>query len=91
MSAVGRRGPWSGRIARGAIVAQAQGTIKTMTDRGYGFIRPDDEGADIFFHRSALSGVAFEQLREGDRVTYTAEPDPRGKGRRAVDVGAADR
>lgn len=64
----------------------AQGSIKTITDRGFGFIRPDDGGEDVFFHRSALAGVAFEQLRQGDRVTYQPEADPRGKGPRAADV-----
>jgi cold shock protein len=64
----------------------AQGTIKTITDRGFGFIRPADGGEDVFFHRSALNGVTFEQLRQGDRVSYTSEVDPRGKGPRASDV-----
>jgi len=64
----------------------AQGTIKTITDRGFGFIRPDEGQDDIFFHGTALSGVSFEQLRQGDRVTYTAEADPRGKGMRAANV-----
>ena len=64
----------------------AQGTIKTITDRGFGFIRPADGGEDVFFHRSALNGVTFEQLRQGDRVSYTAEVNPRGRGPRASDV-----
>jgi CspA family cold shock protein len=64
----------------------AEGVIKTLTDRGFGFIRPDAGGDDLFFHRSALSGVEFDQLRQGDRVTYTAEPDTRGKGMRAAEV-----
>lgn len=64
----------------------ATGTIKTITDRGFGFIRPEDGREDVFFHRTALVGVAFEQLRQGDSVTYTAEIDPRGKGPRASDV-----
>jgi len=64
----------------------AEGTIKTITDRGFGFIRPDDGQEDIFFHRSALVGATFEQLRQGDRVSFNAEDDPRGKGMRASDV-----
>jgi CspA family cold shock protein len=62
------------------------GTIKTVTDRGFGFIQPENGYEDVFFHRSALRDVSFEQLRRGDRVTYTAENDPRGKGMRASDV-----
>jgi CspA family cold shock protein len=64
----------------------ANGTVKTITDRGFGFIQPEDGQSDVFFHRSALVGITLEQLRQGDRVTYTAERDPRGKGMRAVDV-----
>lgn len=58
----------------------ARGTIKTVTDRGFGFIRPEEGGDGRFFHRSALAGVAFDQLRAGDRVAYEPEPDPRGRG-----------
>ena len=64
----------------------ADGTIKTVTDRGFGFIQPTNGHEDVFFHRSALMDVAFEQVRQGDRVTFTAENDPRGKGMRASDV-----
>jgi cold shock CspA family protein len=65
----------------------SNGTIKTMTDRGFGFIRPENEGEDVFFHRSGLAGgTDFDQLQQGDRVTFTAENDPHGKGPRAADV-----
>ncbi len=64
----------------------ADGSIKTITDRGFGFIQPVDGREDIFFHRSALVDVSIEQLRQGDHVTFTAENDPRGKGMRASDV-----
>ena len=48
----------------------AEGTIKRLTDRGFGFI--DTGGAkDLFFHSSDLDGVSFEELREGQRVSYT--------------------
>ena len=47
-----------------------QGTIKRLTDRGFGFI---DTGSDkdLFFHSSTLEGVDFEELQEGQRVSYT--------------------
>jgi CspA family cold shock protein len=64
----------------------ADGTIKTITDRGFGFIKPENGREDIFFHRSSLVGTTFEQLRQGDQVTFTAEDDPRGKGMRASNV-----
>lgn len=68
----------------------ANGTIKTVTDRGFGFIQPENGREDVFFHRSALVGVTFEQLRQGDHVTFNAENDPRGKGMRASDVQLAN-
>jgi CspA family cold shock protein len=63
----------------------AQGTIKRLTDRGFGFI---DQGTreDLFFHNSALQNVTFNDLRTGDRVEFDLEPDPRGRGNRAVNV-----
>jgi cold shock protein len=64
-----------------------QGTIKrVIRDRGFGFIRAAD-GQEIFFHRSALQGLNFESLREGDNVEFELE---RGeKGPRASNVRAA--
>ncbi len=48
----------------------SEGTIKKKTDRGFGFIRTE-RGKDLFFHMSALEGVQFEDLREGQLVSYT--------------------
>lgn len=47
-----------------------EGTIKRLTDKGFGFI---DVGSnkDLFFHSSSLEGVRFDELREGQRVTFT--------------------
>ncbi len=55
----------------------AEGTIKRLTDKGFGFI---DTGTskDMFFHMSALQGVRFEDLREGQRVSYTPGHGPKG-------------
>lgn len=47
-----------------------QGTIKRLTDKGYGFIESGD-GKDIFFHLSGLDGCRFEDLYEGQTVTFT--------------------
>ena len=48
----------------------AEGTIKRLTDRGFGFI---DNGSDkdLFFHSSSLDGVSYDELQEGQLVTYT--------------------
>lgn len=64
------------------------GTIKRLTDKGFGFITPDGEGAkDVFFHVSSLVDVAFDDLREGDKVTFETEESD--KGPRAVNVQRA--
>ena len=61
----------------------AEGTIKKLTQKGFGFI-DTETGEDLFFHSSNLEGVTFEQLREGQRVSYT---EGRGeKGPRAENV-----
>ena len=65
-----------------------QGTIRSLrTDRGFGFITPDAGGEDLFFHTSAVAGHAFDQLHEGQRVSFAAGVDPRNPQRtRAEDV-----
>ena len=55
----------------------AEGTIKRLTDRGFGFI-DTGTGEDIFFHNSNLEGVSYEQLQEGQRVSYTEGRGPKG-------------
>ncbi len=55
----------------------AEGTIKKVTDKGFGFIAMAS-GGDIFFHHSALVGVNFEQLQVGQRVTFTEGQGPKG-------------
>jgi CspA family cold shock protein len=59
-----------------------QGTIKTIRDdKGFGFIKPDDGANDVFFHSSALEYGVFDQLQQGQRVAFTAGPDPRNPSR----------
>jgi CspA family cold shock protein len=55
----------------------AEGTIKRLTDKGFGFI---DTGGDkdMFFHSSNLEGVTYEELQEGQRVSYTEGRGPKG-------------
>ncbi len=47
----------------------AKGTIARLLDRGFGFIKAE-EGGDLFFHRSELEGVEFNNLREGQEVEF---------------------
>lgn len=54
------------------------GTIKRLiSDKGFGFIAAVD-GTEYFFHNSACSEVAFDQLREGQTVTFNVGQGPKG-------------
>jgi CspA family cold shock protein len=55
----------------------AEGTIKRLTDKGFGFIAVES-GKDLFFHTSALEGVTFDELSEGQRVSYTLGKSDKG-------------
>ena len=46
------------------------GTIKTLTDKGFGFIAREGEAKDLFFHSNDLSGVTFAELKVGDTVNF---------------------
>lgn len=54
-----------------------EGTIKKLTDKGFGFIALPG-GKDIFFHSSSLEGVQYEDLREGQRVSFVEGRGPKG-------------
>jgi CspA family cold shock protein len=55
----------------------AEGTIKRVTDKGFGFIETGS-GQDLFFHMSAVEGVRFEDLKQGQRVSFTQGQGPKG-------------
>jgi CspA family cold shock protein len=63
------------------------GTIKTLTDRGFGFISRDGEVKDLFFHSKELVGVTFDELKVGDAVTF--EVTESAKGPAATNVSRA--
>lgn len=63
------------------------GSVKRLTDKGFGFITPEGQEKDVFFHLSALIDVNFDDLRVGDMVTFEVEDSD--KGPRAVDVRRA--
>ena len=54
-----------------------EGTIKRLTDKGFGFISTQS-GPDIFFHMSNVEGVRFEELREGQKVSFNEGRGPKG-------------
>jgi CspA family cold shock protein len=54
------------------------GTIKRLvSDKGFGFVAAPD-GNEYFFHQSALNGVSFDELREGQAVTFQTGQGPKG-------------
>ncbi|KAF1690183.1 cold-shock protein [Pseudoxanthomonas taiwanensis] len=57
----------------------AYGTVKWFNDaKGFGFITPEDGGADVFAHFSAINAKGFRSLREGQRVSYEVTQGPKG-------------
>ncbi len=63
------------------------GQIKRLTDKGFGFITPEGQDKDVFFHSSALVDVTYADLKVNDMVTFEVEDSE--KGPRAKDVRRA--
>ena len=55
----------------------AEGTIKRLTDRGFGFIGTGGDN-DLFFHSSSVEGASFDELHEGQKVSFTEGRGPKG-------------
>ena len=63
------------------------GVVKFFNaERGYGFIKPDDGGRDVFVHITAVERAGLKDLIEGQRISFEVEPDKKGKGPKAVDL-----
>lgn len=54
------------------------GTIKTLKEQGFGFIAREGEAKDLFFHSKDCVGVKFEELKEGDTVSFEVIETDRG-------------
>ncbi|MCP4098289.1 MAG: cold-shock protein [Planctomycetaceae bacterium] len=54
-----------------------EGTIKRLNEKGFGFIEVDGDN-DMFFHMSAVEGCTFAELKEGQKVSFTAGTGPKG-------------
>ncbi len=54
------------------------GTIASVTDKGFGFIKVEGQDKDLFFHSNELVGVTFDELRAGDKVTFEVGESPKG-------------
>ena len=55
-----------------------EGTIARVTDRGFGFIKRPNVEKDLFFHSNELKNVQFNELHEGDKVTFDVGDSPKG-------------
>ncbi|MFM2045493.1 MAG: hypothetical protein RLY86_4069 [Pseudomonadota bacterium] len=66
------------------------GTVKWFNStKGYGFIQPDDGGADVFVHVSAVERAGMNSLNEGQKVSFDLERDPRKGKTSAVNLRTA--
>lgn len=66
------------------------GTVKFYnSQKGFGFIKPDGGGNDVFVHVTAVERSGLGELNEGMRISFETEPDKRGKGPKAVDLQQA--
>jgi len=54
------------------------GVVKKKTEKGFGFITPEGQDKDLFFHSNSLVGVTFNELQEGDNVTFEVEQSAKG-------------
>ncbi|WP_114391995.1 cold-shock protein [Oleisolibacter albus] len=67
----------------------ATGTVKWFnTTKGYGFIQPEDGTADVFVHISAVERSGLSDLREGQKLSFDTERDPRKGKTSAVNLRA---
>ena len=76
-----------GEAKHGGVSMAMTGTVKFFNgERGYGFIKPDDGGRDVFVHITAVERAGLKSLIEGQRISFDVEPDKKGKGPKAVNL-----
>lgn len=69
----------------------ATGTVKWFNEtKGYGFIQPDDGGADVFVHISAVEKAGMRSLAEGQKVSFDVQEDPKKGKSSAANLAAAE-
>lgn len=55
-----------------------EGIVAKKTDKGFGFIKRDGQEKDLFFHSNELQNISFEELQEGDKVSFEVGDSPKG-------------
>ncbi len=56
-----------------------EGTVAKKVDaKGFGFIKRDGQDKDLFFHSNELKNISFDELREGDKVSFEVGDSPKG-------------
>ncbi len=55
-----------------------EGIVAKKTDKGFGFIKRNDSDKDLFFHSNELTNISFEELQEGDKVSFEVGDSPKG-------------
>ena len=66
---------------------RVSGTVKFFnTQKGFGFIAPEDGSKDVFVHITAIQRSGLEELADGDKVSFVVEDDPRGRGQQATEI-----
>lgn len=55
-----------------------QGTVVKKMDKGFGFIKREGQEKDLFFHSNELQNISFDELREGDTVSFEIGDSPKG-------------
>jgi cold shock protein len=79
--------PGEEQCGGGSFPMAMTGTVKFFNgERGYGFIKPDDGGRDVFVHITAVERAGLKDLAEGQRISFEVEPDKKGKGPKAVNL-----
>jgi len=66
------------------------GTIKTKTDKGFGFISREGEDKDLFFHSNDLNGVTFDELQIGAKVSFDVVKSDKGSKAENVRLAGSD-
>ncbi|MGB7206857.1 MAG: cold-shock protein [Anderseniella sp.] len=66
---------------------RVNGTVKFFnTQKGFGFIAPDNGEKDVFVHITAVQKSGLDGLADGDKVSFVVEDDPRGRGKQAAEI-----